>query len=290
MPQIRFRQPKWRWCALAMRPICRPPPNWCAACARQAERPSTRACVALPGRASAAHAPRAQARKRSPWRWRRRAEIRSCAVRAASPRRRNSAGHGTRHARRHCRPGQAKRARAILATQLENNVHLVSLERGRIQFRPNDTAPKTMAGDLAQRLREWTGERWIVTLASEGGAPTLTEQKRAATRQEGRRLPGTLRARCARRFSGRGNRCGARARSPDEPLSPSRRPCWRKTKQRMMKKTRERRRRIDGYRRNHAPGARDAIQGRRTAARHGWRRSARPIGRWAGDGHLARAH
>jgi DNA polymerase III subunit gamma/tau len=70
----------------------------------------------------------------------------------------------------------------ILATQLETNVHLVSLEAGRIQFRPGAHAPKTLAGDLAQRLREWTGERWIVTLASEGGAPTIVEQRAATER------------------------------------------------------------------------------------------------------------
>src|SRR5260370_41836567 len=57
----------------------------------------------------------------------------------------------------------------LLATQLESHVHLVSLERGRIEFRPNALAPKTLANDLAQRLRDWTGERWIVTLASDGG-------------------------------------------------------------------------------------------------------------------------
>jgi len=70
----------------------------------------------------------------------------------------------------------------LLATQLETNVHLVSLERGRIQFRPNALAPKTLANDLAQRLRDWTGERWIVTLASEGGAPTIAEARIAAER------------------------------------------------------------------------------------------------------------
>ena len=70
----------------------------------------------------------------------------------------------------------------LLATQLESNVHLVSLERGRIEFRPNAQAPKTLANDLAQRLRDWTGERWIVTLASDGGAPTLVEQRLAADR------------------------------------------------------------------------------------------------------------
>jgi DNA polymerase-3 subunit gamma/tau len=34
-----------------------------------------------------------------------------------------------------------------------------------------------LAGDLAQRLRDWTGQRWIVTLANEGGAPTIAEQR-----------------------------------------------------------------------------------------------------------------
>ena len=70
----------------------------------------------------------------------------------------------------------------LLATQLESHVHLVSLERGRIEFRPNALAPKTLPNDLAQRLRDWTGERWIVTLASDGGAPTLAEQRLAADR------------------------------------------------------------------------------------------------------------
>ena len=70
----------------------------------------------------------------------------------------------------------------LLATQLESNVHLVSLERGRIEFRPNAQAPKTLANDLSQRLRDWTGERWIVTLASDGGAQTLAEQRLAADR------------------------------------------------------------------------------------------------------------
>jgi DNA polymerase-3 subunit gamma/tau len=71
-----------------------------------------------------------------------------------------------------------------LATQLETNVHLVSLEPGRIQFRPNALAPATLAGDLAQRLRDWTGVRWIVTLASAGGAPTIVEARSAADRAQ----------------------------------------------------------------------------------------------------------
>jgi DNA polymerase-3 subunit gamma/tau len=68
----------------------------------------------------------------------------------------------------------------ILRVALENYVHLVHLEPGRIEFRPHPRAPRTLAGDLQQKLRDWTGERWAVSIANQGGAPTLTEQKQAA--------------------------------------------------------------------------------------------------------------
>jgi DNA polymerase-3 subunit gamma/tau len=70
----------------------------------------------------------------------------------------------------------------ILERLLENDVHLVALEQGRIEFRPGVHAPKTLASDLAQRMRDWTGERWIVTLASEGGAPAIAESRAEAER------------------------------------------------------------------------------------------------------------
>jgi DNA polymerase-3 subunit gamma/tau len=68
----------------------------------------------------------------------------------------------------------------ILKVALENYVHLVHLEPGRIEFRPHPRAPRTLAGDLQQKLRDWTGERWAVSIASQGGAPTLAEQKQTA--------------------------------------------------------------------------------------------------------------
>jgi DNA polymerase-3 subunit gamma/tau len=69
---------------------------------------------------------------------------------------------------------------AVLKVQIENHMHLVRLEAGQIEFRPRPGAPRTLASDLAQKLKEWTGIRWVVTLAREGGEPTLAEQKKAA--------------------------------------------------------------------------------------------------------------
>ncbi|HEU0095470.1 MAG TPA: DNA polymerase III subunit gamma/tau [Rhizomicrobium sp.] len=67
----------------------------------------------------------------------------------------------------------------ILKVALENYVHLVSLEPGRLEFRPHTRAPRTLAGDLQQKLKDWTGQRWAVSIASTGGAATLAEQKQA---------------------------------------------------------------------------------------------------------------
>jgi len=82
-----------------------------------------------------------------------------------------------------------ERGATALKVQLENYVHLVHIEPGKIEFRPDNRAPATLAGDLAQRLRDWTGMRWIVTLARAGGAPTIAEERKLARTQ---RLEGVL--------------------------------------------------------------------------------------------------
>jgi DNA polymerase-3 subunit gamma/tau len=68
----------------------------------------------------------------------------------------------------------------MLRVAVENYIHLVRLEPGLLEFRPAANAPRTLAGDLQQKLGVWTGQRWSVSIAREGGAPTLSEQRRAA--------------------------------------------------------------------------------------------------------------
>ncbi len=67
----------------------------------------------------------------------------------------------------------------ILRVQIENNMRLVRLEPGVLEFCPTPGAPRTLSGDLGQKLREWTGARWLVTIARDGGAPTIAESRRA---------------------------------------------------------------------------------------------------------------
>jgi DNA polymerase-3 subunit gamma/tau len=68
----------------------------------------------------------------------------------------------------------------VLKVHIENDMHLVRLEPGQLEFRPSPRAPRSLAGDLAQKLKDWTGSRWVVTVAREGGAPTISEQKKSA--------------------------------------------------------------------------------------------------------------
>ncbi|MBL6937548.1 MAG: DNA polymerase III subunit gamma/tau [Alphaproteobacteria bacterium] len=67
----------------------------------------------------------------------------------------------------------------VLKVNIENNMRLVRLEPGVIEFTPTPAAPRTLAGDLSQKLKDWTGVRWSVSIV-QGGAPTLAEQKHAA--------------------------------------------------------------------------------------------------------------
>ncbi len=67
----------------------------------------------------------------------------------------------------------------VLKVQIENHMHLIRLEPGQIEFRPTDNAPRGLAADLAQKLKDWTGVRWVVSVAREGGSPTIAEARRA---------------------------------------------------------------------------------------------------------------
>ena len=51
---------------------------------------------------------------------------------------------------------------------------------GLIEIRPTARAPRTLANDLQTKLKAATGKPWMVSIASQGGAPTLAEQKQAA--------------------------------------------------------------------------------------------------------------
>lgn len=67
-----------------------------------------------------------------------------------------------------------------LLLDVEDHLRLVRYSPGRIEFQPTDDAPRDFAQRLAERLRGWTGgHRWAVTVTSEPGEPTISEQRAA---------------------------------------------------------------------------------------------------------------
>ena len=72
----------------------------------------------------------------------------------------------------------------VLLAHLRNHVHLVDFEPGRVEFRPTEAAPRTLANELGEKLGAWTGERWVAVVSGEEGAPTIDEQERAARKRE----------------------------------------------------------------------------------------------------------
>jgi DNA polymerase III subunit gamma/tau len=75
----------------------------------------------------------------------------------------------------------AQEKRDILtATALRADVRLVRLEDGVIEFSLARGADHALVQRLGQKLMEWTGRRWIVSLSNEQGDPTIAEMEDAA--------------------------------------------------------------------------------------------------------------
>ncbi len=62
-----------------------------------------------------------------------------------------------------------------LCAALEQDVRLLKFEPGRIEFSLLAGASPQVAQTLSRRLSEWTGERWMVSVAAGSQAPTLRE-------------------------------------------------------------------------------------------------------------------
>jgi DNA polymerase III subunit gamma/tau len=71
------------------------------------------------------------------------------------------------------------RREARLVHHLMHHVHEVRCEPGLIEFRPEPKAPTDLAPRLSDLLGQWTGRRWIASVSSDAGKPTLVEQKAA---------------------------------------------------------------------------------------------------------------
>jgi len=67
----------------------------------------------------------------------------------------------------------------VLAAELTNNVHLVSFQQGKIDMRLTQRARRDLPNQLSQKLKEWTGQHWMISVSEEKGDMTLREQGEA---------------------------------------------------------------------------------------------------------------
>lgn len=67
----------------------------------------------------------------------------------------------------------------ILASQVYNYVHLVSLKKGHLEVRIEPEAQDTVAKQLGQALKQATGDRWMVSVSGAPGQPTLADMAKA---------------------------------------------------------------------------------------------------------------
>nr|WP_275425365.1 DNA polymerase III subunit gamma/tau [Yoonia maritima] len=67
-----------------------------------------------------------------------------------------------------------------LLVEVETGLRLVNYQPGRIEVTPTAEAASDLVGRLGSRLQAWTGNRWVITVMNEGGAPTIAEVRDAA--------------------------------------------------------------------------------------------------------------
>jgi DNA polymerase-3 subunit gamma/tau len=64
-----------------------------------------------------------------------------------------------------------------LKLDMEKYVRLISFRPGAVEFAPAPGAPANLAHRLSARLKEWTGQPWLVAAQGGGGAETLAERR-----------------------------------------------------------------------------------------------------------------
>ena len=69
----------------------------------------------------------------------------------------------------------SKKREIQLKYDLENNVNLIKFSEGKIDISFNENLDKNFVRNLSERLLEWTGSRWVITLSKKIGQKNFSE-------------------------------------------------------------------------------------------------------------------
>ena len=75
-----------------------------------------------------------------------------------------------------------------LKLDVERYVRPSSVRPGAIEYEPAPGAPANLAQRLVGRLKEWTGERWLIAAQGGGGAESAWERQKREAREARARI------------------------------------------------------------------------------------------------------
>ncbi len=78
----------------------------------------------------------------------------------------------------------SKKKEVELRYDLEKNVNLIKFSEGKINIGFNENLRKNFVRNLSEKLLEWTGKRWVITLTKEVGQKTFSEQQSLNRKQQ----------------------------------------------------------------------------------------------------------
>ncbi|HKR88050.1 MAG TPA: DNA polymerase III subunit gamma/tau, partial [Phenylobacterium sp.] len=81
-----------------------------------------------------------------------------------------------------------RRRDIALKLDVERYVRPISFRPGAIEYEPAPGAPANLAQRLVGRLKEWTGERWLIAAQGGGGAESLWEKQKREAREARARI------------------------------------------------------------------------------------------------------
>ncbi len=71
----------------------------------------------------------------------------------------------------------SKKKEIKLKYDLEKNVNLIKFSEGKIDISFNQNLDKNFVRNLSEKLHEWTGNRWVITLSKEVGQKTFSKSQ-----------------------------------------------------------------------------------------------------------------